>query len=314
MAQRLIEALRQELSTWLAARQARGYNIHFAKVELPNFISLLEENRARHITEELALRWAASPDIAPSTRYNRFMAVRGFAKHMRTIDPRTEIPPPGSVPPAQRIQPYVFSLAEIRRLLSAARESGGTGSLNRWTYPTLFGLLAVTGLRVGEALRLGRKDVDLRRGVVGVRGAKFGKNRLVPVHWTTKRALLAYCQRRDANALCAGSHLFFVSPHGRHLRYSTVLRDFHRLSQACGFAPGRSGRLPRIHDLRHTFVVCALERVYRSGGDVQALLPVLATYLGHDRLVSTYWYFSAAPELMGPIVQRLERRWEVKDR
>jgi integrase len=240
------------------------------------------------------------------------MAVRGFAKHMRTIDPRTEVPPAGSVPPPQRVQPYVFSLVEIRRLLIAARKSGSAGSSNRWTYPALFGLLAATGLRIGEALRLDRGDVDLRQGVVSVKGAKFGKNRFVPVHWTTKRALSAYCQRRDTNTLCAGSDRFFLSPHGKHLRYSSLLRDFHRLSQVCGFRCGPSGRPPRIHDLRHTFVVRALERVYRLGGDVQTLLPALATYLGHDRLVSTYWYFSAAPELMSPIVRRLERRWEVK--
>lgn len=170
--------------------------------------------------------------------------------------------------------------------------------------------MAATGLRVSEAIGLKCSDVDLGSGVLTIRKSKFGKNRLVPLHHTTRKALSDYARRRDEIVHHGRSTRFFVSPRGANLRYTTLLTDFHKLLLIADIQDEQSGRRPRMHDLRHTFVVRSLINWYRRGEDAQANLPILSTYLGHDSVRSTYWYLSAVPELMTHVVRRLERRWE----
>jgi integrase/recombinase XerD len=182
--------------------------------------------------------------------------------------------------------------------------------LRPWTYHALLGLLAVTGLRISEALGLTLEDVDLRTGVLTVHGTKFGKSRLVPLHASTQQVLTAYTVRRGA--VLAGRHAiaFFVSRRGTRLDGATVRRTFYTLSRQIGLRGPSASHGPRLHDFRHRFAVQTLVQWYRAGAEVGPRLPILSTYLGHVQVRDTYWYLTACPELMGFAVQRLEQRWE----
>jgi integrase len=188
--------------------------------------------------------------------------------------------------------------------LKAALALPPANGLRRWTYHYLFGLIAVTGMRLSEAIGLERADVDLEEGVLTVRESKFGKSRLVPLHPTTKR--------RDAHlgSRC-GAH-FFVAERGGRLLHQYVHRVFWRLSREIGLRrPGNPAR-PRVHDFRHRFAIRTLVGWYREEIDVEKKLPALSTYLGHTHVRDTYWYLSACPELLQEAARRLDRRWEAK--
>jgi integrase len=239
----------------------------------------------------------------------RLTDVRGFARHVANIDPETEVPRVGILPPLRRAKPYVYSDTEIEALLKAALALPPATGLRRWIYHYLFGLIAATGIRVSEAIGLERADVDLDEGVLTVRESKFGKSRLVPLHPTTRAALRSYAERRDAHlgSRC-GTH-FFVAERGGRLRHQYVHCVFLCLSRER--RPGdHSG--PRVHDFRHRFAIRTLLGWYRDGTDVEQQLPALSTYLGHTCVRDTYWYPSACPELMEEAARRLDRRWEAK--
>ncbi len=183
--------------------------------------------------------------------------------------------------------------------------------LRGWTYYCLFGLLAVTGLRIGEALALKRQDVDLQQGLLTIREAKFAKSRLIPLQPSTQHALLQYAQRRDAYPGHGSAAHFLVSERGRPLSASTVRQTFCEISRQIGLRGPEDRNGPRLHHFRHRFAVEVLLRWYRSGEDVEQRLPVLSTFLGHARVRDTYWYLSACPELMGQAARRLEQRWRI---
>jgi len=174
------------------------------------------------------------------------------------------------------------------------------------TYETLFGLLAVTGLRVGEALRLDRGDLDRSDGVLVIRRSKFGKSRLVPLHDSVRDVLEGYAGQRDQLHPKPASPSFFLSNRGTRLIYADVSQMFRQVRDGAGVGSEAPVR-PRIHDLRHSFAVRCLVGWYRDGADVQVRLQWLSTYLGHHDPRSTYWYLSAAPELLAHAAQRLER-------
>jgi integrase len=209
-----------------------------------------------------------------------------------------------------RARPYLYSHDEVRRLLERALQLPDASGLRPWTYHALLGLLSVTGLRVGEALRLKLDDVDLDAGVLTVRGTKFGKSRLVPIHASTREVLASY-QTRRASLLCGrdASH-FFVTRTGNRLDGADVRRTFYRLSRQTGLRGQDDSHGPRLHDFRHRFAVETLMGWYRSGEDAERRLPVLSTYLGHVHVSDTYWYLSAHPQLMALAMARVERRWE----
>jgi integrase/recombinase XerD len=168
--------------------------------------------------------------------------------------------------------------------------------------------LAVTGMRVGEAVALDRKDVDLKQGLLTVRRAKFDKSRLVPIHPTTQKTLLKYERLRDQRYPHPKSPSFFLSERGTRLTDFTVRRWFVIVSHQIGLRAPTDRRGPRIHDLRHRFAFKTILNWYRRGMDVEAHLPELTTYMGHGHVADTYWYISATPELLKLATQRLERR------
>jgi integrase/recombinase XerD len=308
-----MSALTKAVHDYLALRRSLGFKLHDAGVALLDFASFMEGQQARSITAELALAWAEQPSSAlPAHWARRLSYVRCFARHHLANDPNTEVPPPGLLPyrPA-RAQPYLYSAHEIQRLIEQALQLPHHG-LRPWTYHTLLGLLSVTGMRVGEALRLKCGDVDLDNGVLTVRGTKFGKSRLVPIHASTREVLVRYRERRANHLGGREAAHFFISGTGHQLDGGDVRRTFYELSRQIGLRGPQDSHGPRLHDLRHRFAVETLLGWYRSGEDAQRLLPVLSTYLGHVHVSDTYWYLSAHPQLMRLAVDRMERRWEAR--
>lgn len=301
--------LLKAVDDYLSLRRRLGYKLRDPGTYLHAFVSFLEQQGASHITTDLALRWAMQPANAqPAHWAARLRAVRLFAQHHSASDPCTEIPPPWLLPYRfRRKLPYIYSLAEIRRLLAATKDLYSTTGLRPWTYATLLGLLAVTGLRISEALGLNQGDVDLRQGALTIRSTKFNKTRLVPVHLTSRDALRRYARRRDRFYPRPKTPSFFVSEWGTRLGQSCVSRTFYKLSRWVGLRGPTDHHGPRLHDFRHAFVVRTVLRWYREGVDVDPRMPVLSTYLGHGHVSDTYWYLSSVPELLRLAAARLER-------
>ncbi len=311
-----MNTLRQATDEYLSTRRALGFKLRAAGARLLDFVTFMEQHRAPFITNQLALRWAQQSSVVqPSTWAQRLSFVRGFARYRSATDPRTQIPPESLLPfRAQRARPYCYSDGEIQSLLQAALKLPGSQyKLRPWIYHGLFGLLSVSGMRVSEACNLELQDVDLKAAVLTVRGAKFGKSRLLPLHPSTCNVLADYLARRQRFwAARSHSSYLFVSSRGNRLDQSDVRRTFYALSRQIGLRDLTASHGPRIHDLRHRFAVKALLHWYRAGEDAERRLPILSAYLGHVHVADTYWYLSAWPELMGEAMRRLERRWEVQ--
>ena len=292
-----------QVEDYLRLRRALGFKLRFEGEALPQLVAYLTAAGASTVTTDLAIAWAGLPQgVKPITLAHRLGTARGFAKYLQTIDPTTQVPPSGIWPTrSPRPAPYLWSQADIARLLEAAR--GLTPPLRAATIETLLGLLAVSGMRVGEARHLTREDVDLVGGVLRIRDAKFDRERLVPLHPSTTQRLRAYAARRDLARPTATSPAFFVSSTGAALTYSGVLSSFVELPTALGLRTALVQ--PRMHDLRHSFAVQTLLDWYRAGVDVNGQMMVLSTYLGHVHPAGTYWYLSAAPELMELAAARL---------
>jgi integrase len=304
--------LRAALERYLDMRKGFGYKYEPQTRRLGAFVSFMEKRKAATITTKLAMEWAMLPPNRNASWALRLTAVRGFARHVASLDPKTEVPPVGLLPGSRRAKPYIYSDAEVDALLAAALALPPKDGLSRWTYHHLFGLLAVTGMRVSEAMGLERDDADLGAGVLTVRLTKFGKSRILPVHPTTCAALRSYARRRDRHLGSRCGPTFFVTERGDRLHRNHIQRAFSRLSCEIGLrGPGdRTG--PRIHDLRHRFAIRTLLHWYREGKDVEEHLPALSTYLGHTCVRDTYWYLSFCPELMQEAAHRLEQRWDAK--
>ncbi|WP_280554665.1 tyrosine-type recombinase/integrase [Halomonas sp. 25-S5] len=305
-------SLRSALEQYLSMRQGLGYKYQHQARRLADFVSFMERHETATITTKLAVAWATLPPERHASWVLRLTDVRGFARHVVNFNPQTEVPPTGILPPLKRARPYVYSDAEINALLRAALALPPAKGLRRWTYHYLFGLIAVTGIRLSEATGLLRSDVDLDQGALTIRQSKFGKSRLVPLHPTTSAALRSYAERRDAHL---GSHCgphFFVAERGGRLLHQYVYRVFWRLSREIGLRRAGEHTGPRIHDFRHRFAIRALLSWYRDGLEVEQRLPLLSTYLGHTCVRDTYWYLSACPQLMEEAARRLDRRWEAQ--
>jgi integrase/recombinase XerD len=304
--------LRTSLQDYLKMRRGLGFKLCAAGIGLLDFVAFMDCERAPRITTKLALEWAQKPKtVLPAEWARRLSWVRGFARYQTAIDPRTEIPPKGLLPyRPQRARPYIYTEQEIERLLAAARSLPPAGGLCAWKYYCLFGLLSVTGLRIGEALNLKLDDIDLRNNVLTIEKAKFGKSRLVPIHPSTRKVLVNYLQRRKRFLEGCNSPYVFTSGTGNRLDQGDVHRTFYVLSRQIGLRGPTTSSGPRLHDLRHRFAVQTLLNWYRRGLDIESLLPILSTYLGHVHVSDTYWYLTAFPELMGQAVRRLEKHWE----
>jgi len=296
--------LEAAVEDYLALRRAVGFKLQGAGSLLTDFVSYLDSKSAKAITTPLALDWATrSPSPMQSAR--RLQVVRGFASYLQAIDPRTEVPPGGLLAcRGRRRIPYLYSETEVVSLMKAARALQPT--LWGATCETVIGLLWATGMRIGEVLRLDRADVGWDDGVLTVSLTKFGKSRHVPLHASTLCALDTYNRLRRRHRLGPNPPSFFVSAKGERLAYPGLRQEFLRLLACCGVPSPNSARQPRIHDLRHSFAVRTVLGWYRAGEDVQALLPRLSTYLGHVDPSTTYWYLSAAPELLALAAECLE--------
>jgi integrase/recombinase XerD len=303
-----MSTLRRRAEQYLAMRRALGFKLTTWGSKLMSFIGYLEAAGATVITTDAALTWATatsrgSTDMVYLAR--RLDVVRIFARHMRTLDPATEIPPEDVLACRyRRIVPYLYSPEEIAALLFAAGRLAPP--LRAATWQSVLGLLAVTGMRISEVCRLDHDDVDLIGGVLTIRDSKFGKSRDLPIHETTTIALRDYDRLRDRLCPVPVVPSFFVSTRSTRLDAHNMSKTFAELLDAAGVRPPSARRRQRIHDLRHTFAVATLLEWYRAGVDVQARLPLLATYLGHVDPKSSYWYLTGTPELLQLAAARAE--------
>lgn len=297
--------LQRHVSDYLAMRRALGFTLERHARLLPNLVGYLEETGSATLSTTLALEWAVKPTGHPQEWAVRLSIARGFARYLQTLDEHAEAPPAGLLPRRRRRPaPYLYTEREIAALLDV------TATLRfpfgRATHHTLFGLLAVTGMRVGEAIALDCEDVDFASGCMTVRAGKFGAARELPLHPSTLRALDAYRRLRDQRWPEPKAPAFFLSGAGTRLYYENVYKTFRGLVVRAGLTPRPGSGAPRIHSLRHSFAVGTLIDWYSSDVDVPAHMPRLSAYLGHAAPAGTYWYLQATPELLALAASRLE--------
>jgi len=289
-------------------RRRMGFDLANARWQLLKFARYADATgHAGPLTIDLAVRWAQATDSRdPCAPARRLAFVRQFARHRAAFDPATEVPPAGLLGPTQvRKPPHIYSDDEVAALLHETALLDPPGGLRPRTLVALFALLASTGMRVSEVCHLAHGDVDLDGGVLVVRESKFRKSRLVPVHPTTVAALARYAAERDR--IRRRSEYFFRTDRTGRVTRSRVVKTFIVLRGRLGWRADGRARLPRVHDLRHTFVVRRLLRWYEEGADVHRKILALATYLGHAKVSHTYWYLSAIPELLAVTSRRFER-------
>ena len=292
--------LRRALADYLAIRRALGYRLARAEKLLAQFLAYLEDRGETRLRTETALAWATLPTgTTPGWWASRLTLVRGFATYLHTIDPATQVPPADLLRAhRRRATPYPYTDEDVAALLAAA--SGLRAPHRVATYRTLIGLLVVTGMRVGEAIALDLRDFDAEQGLITVRQGKLGKSRALPLHPTATTAVQQYLHRADRPAPRHTAALF-VSTAGTRLLKRNVQHTFLALVRRVGLQPHTTACRPR-------FAVSTLLDAYRQGHDPEARLGLLATYLGHGDPKYTYWYLSAAPELMQLAADHLERR------
>jgi integrase/recombinase XerD len=299
--------LSDALADYLMVRRTLGYKLEFAERFLPDLIADIEAAHAPSVTTELAVRWATKVS-SPVWSARRLAMVRPFARHLQALIPETEVPPNGLLPyRISRGTPYIYSDADVAALMSAARSL--QPAFKAATMEAFIGLMAVTGMRCGEAVALRRSDVNLDTGMLTVWNSKFRKSRLVPVHPTCIAPLTRYAAIRDAQWPAPSDETFLLSWMGARINRVTLAFAFVRIIGIAGLeTPGRPR--PRPHDFRHTFAVHTLLDWYRAGVDVNQQMPVLSTYLGHSDPAHTYWYVSATPELLMLAAERSAGVWE----
>ena len=295
------------VESYLAARRSAGFDLREAGSQLRAFARFANQRRHRGpITRSLALDWAQSSKHGrPITAARRVEVLRPFMKHCVALGCASETLPPGVCGPAhRRLTPHIYTDSEIRDLLEAAMRLPPTGGLRPLCYKTLFGLLAVTAMRISEALGLESADVDLDQGLLTIRKTKFRKSRVVPIDRTTASALRGYQEVRQQHAVATGCPAFFVSAIGKPLPSRTVHDVFRRLRDELGWHSRGSHPHPRLHDLRHTFICRALVRSQQNAVPADRVVDTIATYVGHAKVSDTYWYLSAIPELLGAAADR----------
>lgn len=291
------------IDDYLALRRAAGFQLRVQECHLRNFARFAAERRETHVRTQTALDWAA---LAPSSsqRGNRLDVIRIFARHVRVEDPRHEVPPLGAFSSRRSpYRPFIFTADQIHQLLEYASQLPPKDSLRPWTYCTLFSLLAITGMRISEALALCLDD--LTDEGLRIRTTKFQKARFIPLHPSAQAGLERYLQRRRRFG-GADDHLF-ISLRYRALNYPTVVATFLAAVRALRLHPGAGQRGPRLHDLRHSWAVAALEASPCGYDQVNQHVLAVGTYLGHAKLASTYHYLHTTPQLLADIATRCEQ-------
>ena len=313
-----MSTLAEELERYLAIRRSLGFDLGTCARVLRRFVAFAEAQGTDHLTTDVFLQWrGAFGNAARQTWAARLRMVRIFAQWLNGVDPRNEVPPQGLIPGRyRRSRPYIYSDQEIAQIIDGAANLTSPNGIRALTYSTLFGLIAVTGLRVSEAITLDNDDVDLVHDVIRVRFGKFGKSRLVPISQSTSMRLGAYAKELD-RLLGTRGQSFFVSDRGTRPDECSARYHFACVCQSIGLRPpqrfGRHGHGPRIHDLRHTFAARTIVNWYRIGLDPGREMIKLSTYLGHVKPEHTYWYIEAVPELLELAAERASRSLEQED-
>jgi integrase len=305
-----MSALATALEEYLALRRSLGYKLERAGMVLADFVAHLDAVGAEHVTVEVALEWTLrAPNTDSSWRAQRLGMVRCFARYLRAIDPRHEIPPPHLLPRSERRpRPLLLTEADITALMVGARSM--RSPLRALTTETVIGLLAVTGLRVGEVIRLDRDDIDFEGELLIVRNTKLGRSRHVPLHPTTSRVLRLYLRRRDELFAHPTSTALFISTTGTRLRSGNLRATFAEVLSRADLPSPEKRHACRLGNLRHSFAVQTLLDWHTAQLDVGPRLPVLSTFLGHVNPASTYWYLTASPPLLTAAAGRLETAGE----
>jgi integrase/recombinase XerD len=311
-----VSALRARAEQYLVMRRALGFKLETQGPRLMSFVRFCEQHGIEQVTADVAIAWATQTSRGSSDEVyqaRRLDTVRIFARHLQVLDPATEVPPDDVLSRRyRRIPPYLYSPDEVAALMSAA--GGLTPAIRAATWRTLIGLLAVTGMRSGEACHLSRDDVDPQAGTLVIADSKFGKSRLVFLHSSTITELRAYARARDEAFPDPLADTFLVNSRGGSLDKHNIQHAFAALVTTAGIQTPPGRRAARLHDLRHVFAVATMLDWYRDGDNVQARLPVLSTWLGHVDPKSTYWYLQAVPELLALAASRLEQadRWAAR--
>lgn len=301
------------VSTWVARvgayldyRHNFGFKVTIDGGQLTSFARFADERGATRITLELAADWArASRHPRPISWARRIEVLRGFATFCQRADPDTVVPSRHLFGPAhRRLVPHIYTDEELNILLAATDRLGPPGSLRSATCRTVLGLLAATGLRISEALELTRADVDLEAGVLDIRDAKCHQRRFVPLHTSVPPHLLAYAQLRDRLVPTPRCDRFFLRDDGRAVASRCIRYALRSLCHELGWQVRGDHAYHRLHDMRHTFIVRSALRLYEQGGEVGQSLPALSIYVGHAKVVDTYWYLTGIPELMALAADR----------
>lgn len=293
---------------YLAERRQAGYRLTIAGQQLLAFARFTDASGYRGpLTIEIASRWAhATRGGRRLTAARRIELLRPFASFCRSWDDQSEIPPLRLLGPGhRRLTPHIYNGAQLCLLMHAARRLPPAGGLRGETCATIVGLMAACGLRISEATGLRREDVDLDQGCLRIRAGKFGKERLVPLHPSTRSALRRYASRRDRDPRCAERSEFFLFEPRRPLTTQHMHYAFRIVRRALRHRPCSGHGRFRLQDLRHTFVCRRIEHWHRQGVDVDRHMLALSTYVGHVSPTETYWYVTATPQLMALAAQRL---------
>ena len=281
------------VETYLAVRRAVGFTLSNTEYLLRSFAEFATDLKETHIRTATAIDWASQAKSV-AQRHTRHQTICRFAQYLRIEDSRHELPPANHFGYRKtRRVPHIYSRDEIDGLVLAATRLPSSGLLLPKTYAALISLLAATGLRISEALHLLVSDIT-SNGLL-IRRTKFQKTRLVPLHATAVTGLARYLTHRQ-EARCGGDHVF-VSDEGQPLVYWKVHSVFRTLLKSAGIKPS-GGRWPRIHELRHTLAVRALESSPTGLQRIGQHMLALATYLGHVNINATYWYLETTPELL----------------
>jgi len=297
--------LADKVDAYIQLRQSLGYRFRKQAATLRAFGRFVTQGaHGGPLTQALALAFVRTRHVRPGHDAVPYGVIVRFAEYLAVFDSRTDRLDPRALPRARAIPaPRILDDGELAQLLAAARDGSPWHPLRGVTLSTIIGLLASTGLRSGEALRLDCADVDLARGQLQIRQTKFRKDRLVPVHPSTREALRAYAAARDRAFPRSASPAFFLSLRGRRLAPTCLTTGFRQAATRAGLDRGVP-RPPRPHDLRHRFAVTRLARWHHEGVDVQRRLPLLATYLGHARYSDTAYYVTGTAELLGMAAER----------
>lgn len=309
-------SLGARIDDYIAERRQLGFQLHSLDTLLAGFARYVASQHHRGpLTVELMANWARQDKWhrgTPGTWAVRLAKVRHFARYLKQFEPDTEIPDEFIFGPEPgRVAPHIYHDEEIVELLAAASRLGPPGSLRPATFATLFGLMASTGLRISEAIHLLDADVDLKRGILTIRQTKFAKSRQLPIHPSTVAALARYRRQRARHVPTTADTPFLIGSRGTRLGQPIGERQAHRVFNALRNSLGWINRgahaAPRLHDLRHTFAVQRVMLWHAEGIDVDQRMLALSTYMGHAKIVYTYWYLTAVPELMAIAASKFAR-------